>query len=130
MILQHLHGGHVSSRDVIRSDAVASLQGIHPFDVELIDRLPLILDEPVERDFYVRELPQYIGDHHITLSDEGSDRIADRILPPPDLTSLHLYLLQQDTSFSDGEVVCLADVRYEPIHSLDLHACSAEDQLG
>ena len=92
MILEDLHGGDVFGRYVVRRDAVAPLQGIQPLDVELIDRFPLVLDEAVHRDLYIRELTQDVGDDDIILPDEGADGVIDRVLLPPDLTSLHLYL--------------------------------------
>ena len=92
MVLKDLHGGDVLGRYVVRRDAVAPLQGIQSLDVELIDRFPLVLDEAVHRDLYIRELTQDVGDDHIILPDEGADGVIDRVLLPPDLTRLHLYL--------------------------------------
>ena len=92
MVLEDLYGGDVFGRYVVRRDAVAPLQGIQPLDVELIDRFLLVLDEAVHRYLYIRELTQDVGDDYIILPDEGADGVIDRVLLPPDLTGLHLYL--------------------------------------
>ena len=47
VVLEHLHRGDILGGDIIGRDAVASLQGVQSLDVELIDGLALVLDEPL-----------------------------------------------------------------------------------
>ena len=115
MIFQHLHHADGFVGQVLRSQPVAALQQIHPFDIEVRDGFPIIRDIAAFVYLDARHLLQYVANDAVALVGKGTDQIAQRVVALGDFRGAHADFFQLDAIFRQDEVLTLRGVAHHPL---------------